>query len=163
MKPILIIALVCQPFLATQPILIDHREPKQVEIVQFESKEKLEPMPEPKLRSEPSKASSKAVSNSGWHRDCRSQRDAVKDAVFALGLGKDWQYIDYIFSHESCHDPGRLNHVGCRGLGQACPGSKLPCGPNDIRCQVKWFDGYARNRYGSWRNAHSAWLSKSWW
>jgi len=98
----------------------------------------------------------------GWHYECRSQREAVRAAVNELGLGSSWSYIDYIFGRESCHDPGRLNSSGCRGLGQACPGSKLPCGPTDIRCQVKWFNGYAQGK-GGWAASYRFWLANHWW
>lgn len=98
----------------------------------------------------------------GWHYDCRPQRAAVQQAVSELGLSGDWQYIDYIFDHESCHDPGRLNSGNCAGLGQACPGTKLPCGPADIKCQVKWFDGYARGK-GGWAASYNFWLANKWW
>lgn len=101
-------------------------------------------------------------SSSGWHRDCRPQEAAVRAAVDKLGLSGNWTYIRYIFSHESCLDPGRLNSTGCRGLGQACPGSKLPCGPNEITCQVKWFNNYAIAK-GGWAASYKIWLSQHWW
>ena len=99
---------------------------------------------------------------SGWHYDCKGQSAAVYEAVRQLGLAGEWRYIDFIFSHESCHDPGRLNSSGCAGLGQACPGSKLPCGPNDISCQVRWFHGYAQNK-GGWAASYAFWISHGWW
>lgn len=98
----------------------------------------------------------------GWHYECRSQAAAVKQAVFELGLGDQWTYIDFILGHESCHDPGRLNAGGCAGLGQACPGTKLPCGPNDIKCQVQWFNTYAQGK-GGWAASYSFWLANNWW
>lgn len=97
----------------------------------------------------------------GWHYECRSQADAVHEATARL-LGANAQYANYIFDQESCSDPGRLNSGGCRGLGQACPGSKLPCGPNDIDCQVRFFNGHAAGK-GGWLASYNFWLSNQWW
>ncbi len=92
-----------------------------------------------------------------WHYGCQSQLETVHAAVDAMGLGGDWYYMQNILSRESCVDPGRMNSIGCRGLAQACPGDKLPCGPGDIPCQVSYFDQYAKLRYGSWANAWNFW------
>lgn len=72
------------------------------------------------------------------------------------------QYKDFIYYKESTCDPGAVNHLGCRGIGQACPGSKLPCG-NDFACQDAWFINYAIQRYGSWEAAYNFWLQNHWW
>lgn len=98
----------------------------------------------------------------GWHYDCRSQMEAVHSAVIELGLQDNWQYMEYIFGHESCGDPGRLNSGGCAGLGQACPGTKMPCGPEDITCQVAYFNRYAAGK-GGWQASYNFWLSNNWW
>ena len=97
----------------------------------------------------------------GWHYECRSQRAAVQEAATRL-LGANATYAMYIFDHESCSDPGRLNSSGCGGLGQACPLSKMPCGPNDIDCQIRFFDGHARGK-GGWIASYNFWLANSWW
>lgn len=68
----------------------------------------------------------------------------------------------FIYMHESGNNPAAVNSIGCRGLGQACPGSKLPCG-NDYACQDAYFTNYAMQRYGSWEAAYSFWLSHRWW
>lgn len=112
--------------------------------------------PAPTVSAAQPAAPSASISGA-FHYDCRPQKAAVKAAVDRQGLSKDWFYIDYIFSHESCHDPGRLNPTGCAGLGQACPGSKLPCGANDVDCQVRYFHGYAMGRYKSWSAAYAFW------
>jgi hypothetical protein len=101
-------------------------------------------------------------SGGGWHGDCRSQMEAVHSAVIELGLQDNWQYMEYIFRHESCGDPGRENSGGCRGLGQACPGSKLPCGPEDIQCQIAFFNRYAAGK-GGWQASYNFWLANNWW
>ena len=109
-----------------------------------------------------------SASVNSWHyapcgRGDNNKRNQIRAAVDQMGLIADWQYIDYIFGRESTHDPACVNHIGCRGLGQACPGSKLPCGPNDITCQLNWFHNYAIDRYGSWAQAYNAWTVKHWW
>ena len=65
----------------------------------------------------------------------------------------------FIYHKESGNNPKAINSTGCRGLGQACPGTKLPCG-DDYECQDEWFTGYMRNRYGSWVKAKQHWLAR---
>lgn len=71
-------------------------------------------------------------------------------------------YKDFIYYKESTCNPGSVNSIGCRGIGQACPGTKLPCG-NDFACQDAWFSNYAIQRYGSWEAAYNFWLRNNWW
>ena len=68
----------------------------------------------------------------------------------------------YIYQHESGNRTTAVNEIGCRGLGQACPGSKLPCG-DDYACQDTWFTNYMLQRYGSWQNAYAFWVGHKWW
>lgn len=68
----------------------------------------------------------------------------------------------FIYAHESGNNVNALNSIGCRGLGQACPGSKLPCGA-DYACQDAWFSQYASERYGGWINAYQWWIIHKWW
>jgi hypothetical protein len=72
------------------------------------------------------------------------------------------QFKDYIYSHESGCRPEAVNSIGCRGIGQACPGSKLPCGA-DFACQDAYFTNYAMTRYGSWEAAYRFWVANRWW
>lgn len=67
-----------------------------------------------------------------------------------------------IYSHESGNNPSAVNSIGCRGIGQACPGSKLPCDA-DYACQDAYFTNYAMTRYGSWENAWAFWQANKWW
>lgn len=71
-------------------------------------------------------------------------------------------YKDYIYMKESSCNPSAINSIGCRGIGQACPGTKLPCGA-DFTCQDAWFSRYAVERYGSWEAAYNHWLVAHWW
>lgn len=74
----------------------------------------------------------------------------------------DNMYKQYIYQKESNCNTAAVNSIGCRGIGQACPGSKLPCG-NDFACQDAWFSNYAQQRYGGWKGAYNFWLQNHWW
>lgn len=71
-------------------------------------------------------------------------------------------YKNFIYQHESGNNPNSVNSIGCRGLGQACPGTKLPCGA-DYACQDAYFTNYAMQRYGSWEAAYGFWTKNRWW
>lgn len=75
--------------------------------------------------------------------------------------------VDFIIGRESGWRPNAMNAGGCAGLGQACPGSKLanvcPEWQIDPVCQLKFFNGYAVNRYGSWNEAYNFWQINHWW
>lgn len=66
----------------------------------------------------------------------------------------------FIYDKESGNNPAAINPGGCRGLGQACPGTKLPCGDMDYACQDIYFTQYMLDSYGSWAAAKSFWLSQ---
>ena len=68
-----------------------------------------------------------------------------------------------IYMKESGNNPAAINSIGCRGLGQACPGSKLPCSDTDYACQDAWFTNYAIQRYGGWEQAWVFWQANKWW
>ena len=55
----------------------------------------------------------------------------------------------FIYNKESGNRTDAVNSTGCRGLGQACPGSKLPCTNYDYACQDAWFTNYMIQMYGS--------------
>lgn len=85
----------------------------------------------------------------------------------AAGIAaSDYGAVDYIITHESHWNVAATNAGGCKGLGQACPGSKLvaACPDWDINpvCQLRFFSNYA-GRYGGWQGAYEAWLKKGWW
>lgn len=73
------------------------------------------------------------------------------------------QYAAYIYQRESGCNPGSVNGGGCAGIGQACPGSKMPCSLTDVQCQLAYFEAYALGRYGSWEAAYQFWIGHSWW
>jgi len=76
----------------------------------------------------------------------------------------DWQYVDYIISHESGWNPlARNASSGAGGLPQALPYSKTGCAWGDAVCQLKWANNYAIGRYGSWARAYNFWVSNRYW
>jgi hypothetical protein len=76
----------------------------------------------------------------------------------------DWGYVDYIIERESKWDPNATNRFsGAHGLPQALPYSKTGCGWVDAVCQLRWANGYAVGRYGSWAGAYNYWLSHKYW
>ena len=75
----------------------------------------------------------------------------------------DNPYKQYIYQHESGCRTDAVNSIGCAGLGQACPGSKLPCSLTDWACQDNYFTNYATQRYGSWEAAYAFWVANRWW
>lgn len=86
----------------------------------------------------------------------------------AAGIPADQHYAaDFIISRESGWRVNALNSRGCGGLGQACPSSKLanvcPNWQSDAVCQMRFFNGYAVGRYGSWTRAMEIWQLQHWW
>lgn len=95
---------------------------------------------------------------------------ADKQAVMrAAGIGGGEQtYVDFIVSRESRWNAGAANsRSGAYGLCQALPGSKMASAGGDWRTnpvtQLKWCNGYAKGRYGSWSAAYSFWTSHHYW
>lgn len=76
----------------------------------------------------------------------------------------DQGYVDYIVSRESGWNPNATNSSsGACGLVQALPCSKVPGNGYDPVDNLRWANGYAVDRYGSWANAYSFWTSNHWW
>ncbi len=87
------------------------------------------------------------------------------------GIPQDqWVYVDFIINHEAGWN-GTLTYnrqgSGAYGICQALPGSKMASAGADWQTntltQLKWCNGYAQARYGSWENAYHFWLKKHWW
>lgn len=83
-------------------------------------------------------------------------------APAATGCGDNF-YANYIYSHESGCNTNALNSIGCYGIGQACPASKIAQCGSDYACQNAWFNQYAQTAYGGWAGAYNHWLQYSWW
>jgi hypothetical protein len=83
-------------------------------------------------------------------------------AVTVSGCGDNF-YANYIYTHESGCNTSALNSIGCYGIGQACPASKIAqCGA-DYACQNAWFTQYAISAYGGWAGAYNHWVNYHWW
>jgi hypothetical protein len=78
------------------------------------------------------------------------------------GCGDNF-YANFIYMHESGCDTGRYNSIGCFGIGQSCPSSKIAYCGTDYDCQNAWFTSYANSTYGSWAGAYAFWVAHSWW
>ena len=91
-----------------------------------------------------------------------------KDWMSSAGISEgDYGYVNYIFKHESGWRPGAKNPAGYYGLGQTNL-SRLTraCGSDwasDPICQIKVFDKYAKDRYGSWKGAYNKKTASGWW
>lgn len=100
----------------------------------------------------------------------RAKQDRDKAYAATIGSVAHTQAVETcgtpkqcIYLKESGNRPEAVNSIGCRGLGQACPGSKLPCSSSDYACQDAWFTNYMKARYGTWENAWAFWRSHRWW
>ncbi|MGW9626779.1 aggregation-promoting factor C-terminal-like domain-containing protein [Microbacterium sp. NPDC055521] len=83
----------------------------------------------------------------------------------AAGIASsDWPYVDYIVSKESGWSPNATNKSsGACGLVQALPCSKVPGNGYDPVDNLRWGNGYAVGRYGSWAGAYNFWTRNHWW
>lgn len=155
MKAILILGLasLSQIALVKPPILIDHREPKQVEIVQFK---KLEPLPlldVPTARVTGSKP--KPVSKPSGNKESWLRAAGVPE--------RDWEAAIVLVQKESSWNPLAVNpSSGACSLAQALPCSKIPGDWRDPVNALKWMDNYCKQRYGGWSQALSFHRSHNW-
>lgn len=103
----------------------------------------------------------------------------IKGDMAAAGISvDDYQYADYIISHESgwCPTKWQGEYGGCPayhgtpsssyvgyGLCQATPGYKMQTAGSDWATnpvtQLRWCSGYAQSRYGGWYNAYAHWIN----
>jgi uncharacterized protein YabE (DUF348 family) len=105
----------------------------------------------------------------------------IKGDMALAGIApSDYNYADYIISHESgwCPTKAQGEHdcpatpddpytSGGYGLCQATPGSKMESAGADWETnpvtQLRWCAGYAASRYGSWEAAYEHWMEYSNW
>ncbi len=102
----------------------------------------------------------------------------IKGDMALAGISPDdYNYVDYIVSHESGWCPtkaqgqygscppysGYVPPYGGYGLCQSTPGSKMATAGADWATnpitQLRWCSGYAQGRYGGWYNAYQHWLA----
>ena len=87
----------------------------------------------------------------------------------AAGIrASDYAYVNHIVSKESGWNAAAYNRSsGATGLCQALPGSKMASAGSDWQTnpvtQLKWCQGYAVGRYGSWGAAYDFWNRNHWW
>ncbi len=105
----------------------------------------------------------------------------IKGDMALAGIApSDYQYADYIISHESgwCPTKAQGEHYCLPipdnpmtplgyGLCQATPGYKMASEGSDWATnpvtQLRWCNSYAQNRYGGWSNAYNHWYYYHWW
>lgn len=90
---------------------------------------------------------------------------SASEWMAAAGLAQsDWGYVDYIVQRESGWNPNATNpSSGACGLVQALPCSKVPGNGYDPVDNLRWANGYATGRYGSWAGAYQFWINNHWW
>ena len=104
----------------------------------------------------------------GKHVDVPQDKVTIMQAV---GIApSDYGYVDYIVSHEGgWGGVTKYNSAGsgAYGICQALPGSKMASAGADWATnavtQLRWCNGYAVGRYGSWGGAYNYWLSHNYW
>ncbi|MBA3757454.1 G5 domain-containing protein [Candidatus Saccharibacteria bacterium] len=77
-------------------------------------------------------------------------------------------YVNYIVSRESNWNYlAKNSSSGAYGLCQALPGSKMVSAGADWATnpvtQLRWCNGYATARYGSWAAAYNFWIANRYW
>jgi len=105
----------------------------------------------------------------------------IKGDMALAGISvNDYQYADYIISHESGWCPTKAqgehycpavpddaNTPNGYGLCQATPGYKMESAGADWATnpvtQLLWCNGYAQSRYGGWYDAYLHWTSYGYW
>ncbi|HMH31096.1 MAG TPA: ubiquitin-like domain-containing protein, partial [Methylomirabilota bacterium] len=92
----------------------------------------------------------------------------IKGDMALAGIAPgDYNYVDYIVSHESGWRPNAGSLNGPYGLCQAFPGSKMGSAGADWQTnpitQLRWCSGYASSRYGGWANAYAHWVASHNW
>ncbi len=92
----------------------------------------------------------------------------IKGDMALAGIAPgDYEYADYIISHESGWRPNAGSVNGPYGLCQAYPGTKMASAGSDWETnpitQLRWCAGYANSRYGGWAAAYNHWVSSRNW
>ncbi|WP_309064414.1 transglycosylase SLT domain-containing protein [Microbacterium sp.] len=126
----------------------------------------VKPKPKPKPKPAPvATTTSKSSGSSAPARPRYSGGGSKEDWMAAAGIAQsDWAYVDYIVSKESGWNPNATNpSSGACGLVQALPCSKVPGNGYNPVDNLRWGNGYAVGRYGSWAGAYSFWTRNHWW
>lgn len=118
------------------------------------------PPPEPEPEAEPA-----STPSDGGGPLYYTGGGAPAEWMAAAGIpSSDWGYVDYVVSRESGWNPNATNSSsGACGLVQAYPCSKVPGNGYDPVDNLRWANGYATGRYGSWEGAVTFWKNNHWW
>ncbi|MGO1537902.1 MAG: transglycosylase SLT domain-containing protein [Leucobacter sp.] len=133
-----------------------------VDISKIEEEPKPEPEPEPKPTVEESSESAPEPAPGPMFY---TGGGAPAEWMAAAGIPEsEWGYVDSIVQRESGWNPNAVNSSsGASGLVQALPCGKVPGSCFDPVDNLRWADGYAKGRYGSWQGAFSFWEANHWW
>lgn len=125
----------------------------------------VKPKPKPKPKPAPVVASESTGGSSGGGLPPYTGGGAPAEWMAAAGIAQsDWQYVDYVVSRESGWNPNATNSSsGACGLVQALPCSKVPGNGYNPVDNLRWANGYATGRYGSWAGAYDFWINNHWW
>lgn len=105
-----------------------------------------------------------AIKTSGGNLS--SSKEAIMSSA---GISEsEYQYVDFIIKKESGWNATADNPMSSAyGLCQSLPGSKMASAGSDWATnpvtQMKWCNGYAKGRYGSWASAYNFWITNHWW
>ena len=122
------------------------------------------PTPTPEPEPEPEPASAEEQSSGGGGPLFYTGGGAPAEWMAAAGIASsDWGYVDWVVSKESGWNPNATNpSSGACGLVQVYPCSKLPNAYDPV-VNLRWANGYATGRYGSWAGAVEFWQANHWW
>ncbi len=117
------------------------------------------------LKPKPTPTPEAAASGGAGPRPYYDGGGSPAEWMAAAGIAEsDWGFVDYIVSHESGWNPNATNRSsGACGLVQALPCSKVSGNGYDPVDNLRWGNGYAVGRYGSWERAYDFWVTKHWW
>ncbi|RCS63252.1 lytic transglycosylase domain-containing protein [Microbacterium sp. JB110] len=132
--------------------------------VYVKPKPKPKPTPEPETDAE-DEGSGGSTTSTSTPSPFYSGGGSKEEWLTAAGIAEsDWGYVDYIANRESGWNPNATNpSSGACGIIQAYPCSKVPGSGYNPVDNLRWANGYAIQRYGSWASAYSFWTSNHWW
>lgn len=80
-----------------------------------------------------------------------------EDWMAAAGVPLTYAARQLIANESGCRPDAVNPWSGACGIAQSLPCEKMPCTLQDPVCQLRWMDGYIRERYGSWEAALGFW------
>ncbi|WP_309129158.1 transglycosylase SLT domain-containing protein [Microbacterium sp.] len=125
----------------------------------------VKPKPKPKPKPAPASSDTEGQGGGSSAPPRYTGGGSKEDWMTAAGIASsDWAYVDYIVSKESGWNPNATNpSSGACGLVQALPCSKVPGNGYNPVDNLRWGNGYAVGRYGSWSAAYAFWTRNHWW